>query len=346
MTVPACTGNPTSGFIVPATPSLSFLLCHVPASVQDVLGTPVRIERMGIITNRTPTPDYVGEFSLSITEAMRTQLMAALIDLVKVPLTPENSASIERRPGIYQLFLDGTSVYIGKADDNLNARVGQHYRKISGRTDTDGDPTNGRLVDRMIFRCMYINEDIDSLGPEKMLIQEFRQNQEAVWNNNGFGNKDPGKERDTSAVKWLHFDRQFQIDLDLPIIPDNRRTARRVHPVDDLWEAMGVIKAALPFVFRYGTTPADKRELTAVDTLNEDVAGVTRSVREWLDWLADRLPDGWKIIALPGYVLAYKNPDLGKYRSRMFIWHARGGTHDYEVNPEPEWATGTVPEES
>lgn len=301
---------------------------------------------MGIRTKKTPEVEhaYVGEFSLSITEAMRTQLMEALEKLEQVPLIPENMEKIERRPGIYQLFLDGCSVYIGKADDNLNARVGHHYRKISGRTDTAGTG-NGRLIDRMIFKCMYINEDIDSLGPEKMLIQQFRQTNEASWNNNGFGNKDVGKERDTSAVKGLHFDRTYQIDLDLIITPDNRRTTKKTFPVDTLLEAMSVIKTALPFVFRYGTTPADKKELAAVDVSREQLAGSSRTVREWLDWIADRLPYGWKIVALPGYVLAYKTSDLEKYRSRMFIWHANGGGHTYEVN-EPEWASGAVPEES
>lgn len=302
---------------------------------------------MGILSNRNMIlPEYVGEFSLSITEAMRTQLMAALTQLVEVPLTPENISTIERRPGIYQLFLDGRSVYIGKADDNLYARVGQHYAKVAGRWDVDGGPQRVRLIDRMDFRCMYINEDIDSLGPEKMLIQQFRQTEEAPWNNNGFGNKDPGKERDTSAVKWLHFDRQYQIDMNLLIQPENRRTLRNVYLVDNLFEAMGVLKSALPFVFRFGTTVADRHELASIPVNDRDVAGVTRTVQEWLEFLADHLPNGWKIVALPGYVIAYKNPELDRYRSRMFIWHARGGGHDFEVNPEPEWASGAVPEEA
>ncbi|MFM9274627.1 GIY-YIG nuclease family protein [Pseudarthrobacter sp. NKDBFgelt] len=286
---------------------------------------------------------HVGRFSLSISDAMRSQLMRSLEVLQCVPLIPEHVDHIERRPGIYQLFLDGKSVYVGKADENLGARISQHHRKISGRRDTDGNSSR-RLVERMEFRCMYIDEDLDALGPEKILISQLRPEKRAAWNSNGFGNKDVGKERDTSAVKWLHFDRTYQIDLDLIITPVERATKRHTYPVDSLYEAMTVLKTAFPFTFRFGRSHADKGELLGVDVSAIDITGSSRTVRSWLDLIADHLPAGWKIVALPGYVLAYKTSDIKKYRSRIFVWHAEGGHHTFEEN-EPEWGKGNVPEE-
>lgn len=285
---------------------------------------------------------YVGDFILSITQAMRTQLMEAILQLEPVPLTKERLEPIQRRPGIYQLFLDGKSVYIGKADSNLTDRLAIHRRKFSGRYDAksvQGTP----LVDRMSFRCMYINADIDSLGPEKMLIHQFKRDGDAPWNNTGIGNKDPGRNRDMSVVKLTHFDRMFPINLDVVITPQAPVSQKIVVPICDLQDALASLKVAMPFLFRYGQSNPNKKLLKSIRVDNDTIDGVSRTVREWLSWVADQLPTGWSITALPGYVIAYEESDFEKYASRTQAWHSHGGSHTVATHT-PEFTAGKVEE--
>lgn len=293
-------------------------------------------------------PTYYSEFSLSISEAMKTQLMTAMVRLIPVPLTLENLSVLERRAGIYQLFLDGKSVYVGKADDNLYSRIDQHRRKLLSRREekVEGrDPNPLLLSERMSFRCMYVNEDMDSLGPEKMLIKQFISTGEALWNNKGFGNNDPGKERDTSLVKESHFDKAYPINLDLPVTPVAKVSAKSSvsEPINNLHTAMTAIKLALPFNFRFSNTVPHAGELMAIPVDETQVNGVTLTAQEWFSWIANRLPDGWVIIALPAYVIAYPKTkfEVEKYLSRMSVWWSEGGTHSFEEH-KVDWAPGEV----
>ena len=73
------------------------------------------------------------EFRLSITRALEDQLAAALKTLSPDPLTAEGLGELEARGGVYQLYHRGTFVYVGKAEQSLPGRLGDHLRKISGR---------------------------------------------------------------------------------------------------------------------------------------------------------------------------------------------------------------------
>lgn len=258
---------------------------------------------------------YAGEFSLSITQALKTQLTNALDKLNPAPLTRDNLNIIDNRGGVYQLLLDQKSVYIGKSKDSLQKRVSKHYRKLSGRTPG--------LLERISFRCVYVNEDLDSLAPEKMLIQAFKKQDKAQWNQNGFGNNDPGVKRDGSMVKAKHFDRLYGINLDLNIKPITKK------PITTLYQAMASIRLALPYTFRFPAKGEEPRGLKEIDVSSEQPETLTMTVKEWMDWIADHLPTGWMITSLPGYIICYRESNPDKYESRTAVWLSFGGSFNH-----------------
>lgn len=255
---------------------------------------------------------FESEFSLSVTRALRDQLMDALDRLDPVALHQQNLLRVARRGGVYELFVDDELVYVGKSTKDLNARLAQHHRKLSGR--------EGGILDRVTFKCVYVAEDLDAMAPEKMLIAEYRSAGSVEWNTNGFGNKDPGRQRDTSLVSERHFDSQYPINLSTNVTVDGQ--------IHDLSQLMDAVKAALPYTFRFerkahGALAALRNVSVAVDE------GEPKTARGWLDSIADRLPSNWSIVALPGYVIAYPDLDPATCDSRIGDWSMREGGVGY-----------------
>src|SRR5689334_7795740 len=75
---------------------------------------------------------YHDDFKLSITKALGDQLAYALGQLGRASLTEENLEILSERPGVYQLYLNGDFVYVGKADKSLPERLRNHLTKLSG----------------------------------------------------------------------------------------------------------------------------------------------------------------------------------------------------------------------
>lgn len=232
----------------------------------------------------------VAEFRLSITKALGDQLAYVLAGLVPEPLTMPNIGRLSRRGGVYQLYLEDRLIYIGKADTSIPERLADHRRKLSGRL-------NIRLDD-MGFTAAYVDEDLSAVAPETLLIKRHRNTGEAPWNFNGFGNKDPGQERDTSKVDADHFDALYPANLDYacPGIPIG------TYLVGDLLRAL---KENTPFVFRY--TGGNRRREHQPSVFWETLVVVTSApatADELFQLVADALP-GWQLTALPGYVIMY-----------------------------------------
>ena len=261
---------------------------------------------------------FAAPFSLNITEALRSQLTAAMRRLHPAPLTIENLAAVEARPGVYILLDEDGPTYIGKADKSLRSRLADHFRKLSGRT--------GNILGRIKFQCLYIEEDIAAIAPERMLIKGLAEVSALRWNNTGFGNNDPGKERDSSQVKHNHFDAQFPIDLTFRVALEP--------PADQptIGDLMPELKRTMPFVFRY---PKLDRE-TAALRVPREAFGV-HTVEDAMQVLARNLPENWKIIALPGYVIAYPGVQPDAYPSRVGHWNA-GADSSALVAHNPEFA--------
>ncbi len=261
----------------------------------------------------------VAEFQLSVTRALRDQLLDALGNLATAPLTEANLAIVASRPGVYQLFVNDRLVYVGKAARNLRERLDQHRKKLSGR--------RSNLLETASFKCVYVSEDMDAIAPETMLITHFRQSGEAPWNFNGFGNKDPGKERDTSLVKAGHFDSVHQIDLELEL-------GFRVTEGEPLASAMKRFKGLLPYVFRFASVPGSLQASRPHDN--------PTSVRDWLAYFAGALPENWSVVALPGYVIAYPNKDPEQLASRIEAWKRNpDGTVRWEAHT-PEFDSSSI----
>jgi len=227
------------------------------------------------------------EFELSITKALTDQLAAQLAALTPAPLTPANLALLRPEQGIYQLYERGSLVYIGSTSRTLPERLRQHLIKLSGRE-------NVSLAD-IKFICLYVREDMTVLAPEVSLIASAKVAGAAPWNFNGFGNKDPGRNRDGTRMDPAHFDRLYPRRLAWLC----STVVAGAYAADDLLRAL---KAELPFLLRYDTKP-NARVDYATATLTVPRPGM--KAEDLFALLAAALPT-YQITALPGYVIVYK----------------------------------------
>lgn len=246
---------------------------------------------------------------------MRSQLIDDMAGLEASQLKGDNVSLLQDRPGVYEIFLDGDLAYVGKASRSLRDRLLVHLRKLSGREQG--------LLERCTFKVLYIDEDLSAFGPEYLLIKGMKEAGNAPWNFNGFGNKDPGRQRDTTVVKAEHFDAQFPIDLGVEVLAD----------VPDSWTASAEqcltdLKKALPFNLRF-----DKQIPKAVVS----APTMDRTAAHWFRSVIQALPEGWMITALPGYVILYRESDPSKYESRTRTWRkVDGSVEDAPTTPELE----------
>ncbi|GAA4017714.1 hypothetical protein GCM10022384_70230 [Streptomyces marokkonensis] len=251
---------------------------------------------------------YHKDFTLSITKALGDQLAKALKGLDRAPLAEENLARLKEKPGVYQLYLNDEFVYVGKADKSLPARLRNHLRKISGRRNIS--------LEEMAFSCLYVAEDFSALAPEQLLITHHKGQGDIPWNNNGFGNKDPGRQRDSTVLKRNHFDVLFPIDLDRPV--EGLQAGETT-----LHTLLESIKTGLPYNFRYGKVAEFKTRRVHVPA-----DGMTAD--EVFRLISAEIPTKWQVTALMGYVIMYDDSPI-EYKS---AWR-------YYRNGQP---IGAVPE--
>jgi hypothetical protein len=207
------------------------------------------------------------------------------------PLNVGNLAIVPEAQGVYQLFLDGHLVYIGKtdADSGLLARLTRHSHKIKHRQRLDPERVSFKAVRIFVFTAMDL---------ETQLIKHYGSGGGALWNGSGFGANDPGRNRDRSTPG--RFNRQFPIDIDRPLATNvtGRLTAAQV---------VLRLKAALPYDFRFqsrstgGTRPHEDLEATHV-TIPDDANTARGIVAE----LTRQLPPGWQATALSALLILYK----------------------------------------
>ncbi|MFG2974607.1 GIY-YIG nuclease family protein [Streptomyces sp. NPDC048331] len=263
---------------------------------------------------------YHKDFTLSITKALGDQLADALDGMGRVPLHEENIARLKEKPGVYQLYLNDEFVYVGKADKSLPARLRNHLSKISGRRRIS--------LDEVAFSCLYVAEDFSALAPERLLISHHKEMGNIPWNNNGFGNKDPGRQRDSTVLKQNHFDVEFPIDLDRPV---EGLTPGEI----TLQELLDKAKAGLPYNFRYGKSAAFKTRRVHVPAAEMTADQVFRLI-------AVEIPDKWQVAALMGYVIMYDDSPT-TYKS---AWRYYRDGQSIDAMPEAEPAGDIEDDES
>ncbi|MET7752812.1 GIY-YIG nuclease family protein [Micromonospora sp. NPDC005367] len=281
--------------------------------------------RIGELSEAALAEKWAAEFRLSITRALADQLETTLRPLKPAPLTAVALSAVLARPGVYALFFKGERVYVGKAARSLQDRLTQHLRKLSGRTGLDSAAVQ--------FVCVYVDEDLDAAAPEKLLIKKYRKRDSIPWNTNGFGNKDPGRNRDTSVVKAAHFDATYPIDLEYQC---------HLRPgVQQIAVALEAAKAQLPYLLRFETS-ASARE--AYRDLSMVVPAEPLTARNLAQHLVAALPAGWQMTALPGYLILYQ--ERRRYGSALGWWRRESGG-DVLFTPGPrQFAAGAVDAEA
>src|SRR5438445_11563511 len=87
-------------------------------------------------------------FEFDLSQALLEQVVAALDRMRAGQLTSEAVAGIPEAQGVYQLFLDGTLVYIGKTDAEagLRQRLGRHRNRIQHRSCLDETRTTVKAL--------------------------------------------------------------------------------------------------------------------------------------------------------------------------------------------------------
>ena len=251
--------------------------------------------------NRLP---FHSHFEIDIIHALSSQLVAAFDKLKVAKLTAEEIGSLAKGQGVYMLYHQGSLVYVGKAG-SLKKRLGEHRHKIRGRHKIE--------VADMEFKCLFVHPNWTTLAPENSLIRHYRKvgEGECSWNGNGFGQHDPGRERETTDKAPDGFDAQ--------------------HPIRQNWmcdwikagdwnaaELLKAIKSKLPYLLRFQTAKqksqkphADYKDLT-IHVLRGDM-----TARDLLRTMAEALPD-WQATAFPSHMILYK--EHRTYTHGQVIW--------------------------
>lgn len=249
---------------------------------------------------------FAADFKLSITKALADQLDEKLALLSRHALTEEAIFALERRPGVYLLWHKEQRVYVGKAQQPLPKRLRNHWQKLRGRENI--------AIKDMSFVCLYVDEDLDAAAPEKLLIKKYRAkgaDNGVPWNTNGFGNKDPGRRRDKSAVEQNHFDALYPVRL---TFGDLSLEAGRT----TVGELLAKLKDRLPYNLRFDKS-ADTRKDYEIEL---DVPGDELTVEQAIELVIRALPEGWQATALPGYLILY--PEREPYKSALRWWRRDG----------------------
>lgn len=206
-------------------------------------------------------------------------LTVSFLDAAALARLAADQAASNAHQGVYLLRLAGQPVYLGKADD-VHDRLRQHLRKLSGRQNID--------LAQVGYKALLLDKSMSTAANETVLIGLFRRHHEGMWNGTGFGPKDPGKNRDTTAPG--PFDRDHPIKADYPLT-----TVTDVETVTSLFRKM---KNELPYVFRY--------ELTANSgNINLDLDQVPRSAEMLLRAAMQALEPGWQAAILSYGMVVY-----------------------------------------
>lgn len=232
------------------------------------------------------------EFALTVSDdtvyfdlaEISRQVMSLLQARPSNPLSLNVLADMREGGGFYQLSrVRGSAeevVYLGTADRSLSSRLRHQWRKVSGRRNLSPD--------EMRFRHLYFD------GDAAALLRPVLPGEDQVpsWNQNGFGNRDPGRARDLSALRYNHFDLLYPIDLSC-----------LVGLTSGLRKLSLVLKEAvneLPFAFRVD------RWAELDDDAQVAVPAEAMTADELFGLIAAAAGYAWQLTVLPGHVIFYR----------------------------------------
>lgn len=247
------------------------------------------------------TAPFFTRFDLDIPRAVAGQLGECLDRLTPLPLNSPQLGEVPTEPGVYRLHKDGRAVYVGKAD-NLRSRLAQHAGDLDGRQ-------NISRAD-LSFVCATLSKNWATFGAEDVLMKSGTY----AWQNTGFGNNDPGRERDTSKLDAGHWDLQYPIRFDWPCADIAAGEYSAAGLLDRL-------KKTLPFLLRVEKrSPGGKggHKLQVIET-RVQVPRASMPFRELFEIVVRTLP-GWQGTIFPGYVILYEERET--YREAVFTFVA------------------------
>ena len=232
---------------------------------------------------------WFGRFDLDIGQAIADQLGAFLDALAPEPLS--NSTALRGLPnngGVYALSHGRERVYVGKAA-SLRSRLEQHASDLDGR----------RNISRqdVAFVCAELSSNWAPFGAEEILMGRGR----LAWQNSGFGNNDPGRNRDSSRIKMDHWDAQFPIRLAWPCM----QVSAGAYNAATL---LRMLKDTLPFVLRFQRAAEGNSHAPPPADVQAATIEIPQDGMPFWDIMAqlvDALP-GWQATALPGYTIFYR----------------------------------------
>ncbi|MDP2259951.1 MAG: GIY-YIG nuclease family protein [Caulobacter sp.] len=236
-------------------------------------------------------PGYA-ELEFDLPGALLRSVVGSLDALEPIALLPENTLKIPEQQGVYQLFLRGEPVYVGKtdADAGLAKRLFRHSRKIQHRTNLDPSEVSFKAIRVYVFTTVDIETD---------LIRHYGAGAGLAWDKSGFGSNDPGRQRDTTNNKPENFDFQFPADIDRVIdfaLPESCTAA----------EALRLLKRAVPYTVRAPRQGQSHKLHSDLEGQTVSFRGGPKTLRAAMAELVGQLPAGWQATKLLGYVILYK----------------------------------------
>jgi hypothetical protein len=237
-------------------------------------------------------------FEFDLPGALLEQLVMVLDQMADEVVSADHVALIPDAQGVYQLFLDGTLVYIGKTDAEagLRKRLLRHLKRISDRPRLQQSRVSFKAVQVLVFTAMDL---------ETALIKHYKKaGKTPAWNGSGFGSNDPGRNREKTNVKPEGFDASFPISIDFEtgVLPAGTYSAA---------EALAKVKDSLAYTFRYERPHPD------LDSTTVAVTRTPLTVREIVRLALDALPAGWQATLFPSHVILYKESQAYEYGERI-----------------------------
>lgn len=232
--------------------------------------------------------------SLGASRDAASRLIQLLGAQDELHLGPLNIGELQNLPGIFVLYREASPgsrelMYVGKDERSLPRRLEKIRRKLEGRQGID--------LDEFAFSYIYIEDDMSVIAPDKMVINHLKSRGPIPWLNNGFGNMDPGRNRDLIPLRPDHFDALHPINLNAPIRINGPRKAM---PVRDL---LLLAKENLPYRFRFPSEFYELENRTVI--VPEGMITADHAFRI----LARGLGPARQITAFLGYVTGYEHTD-------------------------------------
>ena len=238
-------------------------------------------------------------FDFDMPRAVMEQLIEQFDTLNEIELTTEALKELrtfqhqqKSKQGVYMLYYNNALVYVGKTNKSLVDRLGKHLFKLSGR--------QGIKPKNLAFKCLYLEENWRTLTHEEALINHYKGAGSCEWNQSGFGNNDPGHDRDTTHWKPEGFDAKYPINPDYEIDVEARQW--------DLYELLTYIKTSLPYLLRFQREDKAKGKTAHPDYRSRTVSITSErmSAGKLLRSVTDALGANWQLTVLPGYMILYK----------------------------------------